>query len=425
MTVCRGKKNLVDGLLIDTSSSSLEEVLKQTHVVLAVDDTVVVKCATSDTGKQSDSESTNTVGQLLEFGRKYIFYSILTVAPPQTTAVAQLAPIFTQQTRRDCLPCTPSSGVGGSQTAKDRLFENVVKYLRNLNVGFAADICESEGAYIVRSITNALWSIDGCHNSLVTLHLHKSVPQLDSMWHEFRGFNDYAAKKMKKPQLSAATLSSHSSLLFGMLQKPCIQGKRWESFRDSTERLASLFSKCALELNKDMVQTAARNSPSTAVRPISSYANVEVRDAAPLTYTMSDLEFKLMNALTEAGEYKPVHFSEVDILKCQLTPLERHRFLRAFKLHVPVDIYRYSLGGNVGTMVFMWRAPANRSPSEIATKTASICETLKKDVPQYHTRHMRAEFASQCAHLTGISPAVRRFLHGQLTDDASAPRNPA
>ena len=58
VTVCRGKKNFVNGLLIDTSStSSLEEVLKQTHVVLADDDTVVVKCATSDTGKQYDAES--------------------------------------------------------------------------------------------------------------------------------------------------------------------------------------------------------------------------------------------------------------------------------------------------------------------------------------------------------------------------------
>ena len=426
VTVNRGNKILTDGLLVNViSTSSLRELLENMDLVLADDDTVVVKCATTENGKQYDADLSNTVEQLLEFGRKYISFSVTTVTRAEVPAVKPLAPIFTQQARRDCLPQTPSSGAGGTQTAKDKLFQDVVNYLKKLKIGFAADICDSEGAYVVRSLTNALWSIDGCHNSLETLHEHRAVPQLDSTWYEFRGYNDYAAKKTKKPQLSATSLSSNSSILFGMLQKSCLQGKRWDSFRSGIEALAILFNKCALELNKDLVKAASRNRLSDVVRPISSYANVEVREAASFTYTMSSLESKLMTALASAGEYEPVYFSEVEILKCHLTPMQRYTFLRGFKLHIPVDVYRYSLGGNVGTMVFMWKAPADRPPSEVATRTASICEALKKDIPQYHTRHMRAEFASQCAHLTGISPAVRRFLYGQLTDDASTSENPA
>ena len=42
--------------------------------------------------------------QLLEFGRKYISFSVTTVTRAEVPAVKQLAPIFTQQARRDCLP---------------------------------------------------------------------------------------------------------------------------------------------------------------------------------------------------------------------------------------------------------------------------------------------------------------------------------
>ena len=72
--------------------------------MLADDDTVVVKCATTENGKQYDADLSNTVEQLLEFGRKYISFSVTTVTRAEVPAVKQLAPIFTQQTRRDCLP---------------------------------------------------------------------------------------------------------------------------------------------------------------------------------------------------------------------------------------------------------------------------------------------------------------------------------
>ena len=72
--------------------------------MLADDDTVVVKCATTENGKQYDADLSNTVEQLLEFGRKYISFSVTTVTRAEVPAVKQLAPIFTQQARRDCLP---------------------------------------------------------------------------------------------------------------------------------------------------------------------------------------------------------------------------------------------------------------------------------------------------------------------------------
>ena len=72
--------------------------------MLADDDTVVVKCATTENGKQYDADLSNTVEQLFEFGHKYISFSVTTVTRAEVPAVKQLAPIFTQQARRDCLP---------------------------------------------------------------------------------------------------------------------------------------------------------------------------------------------------------------------------------------------------------------------------------------------------------------------------------
>ena len=73
VTVSRGNKILTDGLLVNViSTSSLRELLENTDLVLADDDTVVVKCATTENGKQYDADLSNTVELLLEFGRKYI-----------------------------------------------------------------------------------------------------------------------------------------------------------------------------------------------------------------------------------------------------------------------------------------------------------------------------------------------------------------
>ena len=105
VTVSRGNKILTDGLFVNViSTSSLRESLENTDLVLADDDTVVLKCATTENGKQYDADLSNTVEQLLEFGRKYISFSVTTVTRAEVPALKQLAPIFTQQARRDCLP---------------------------------------------------------------------------------------------------------------------------------------------------------------------------------------------------------------------------------------------------------------------------------------------------------------------------------
>ena len=83
VTVSRGNKILTDGLLVNViSTSSLRELLENTDLVLADDDTVVVKCATTENDKQYDADLSNTVEQLLEFGRKYISQKNPTDRPP-------------------------------------------------------------------------------------------------------------------------------------------------------------------------------------------------------------------------------------------------------------------------------------------------------------------------------------------------------
>jgi len=159
------------------------------------------------------------------------------------------------------------------------------------------DVCASEGVYVVRSLVNALWSIDGCHDALDNATRHRSLPAIPEVWTRFKGYNDWSAKKKRKPQLSSDSLSSHSSLLFGMLQKPVLRGKKWERFREAVEGLATVFSSCARELNKDAARSAAVRQRDEVARPLSSNADVEARECSSGFYTPTALEVKLESAL--------------------------------------------------------------------------------------------------------------------------------
>ena len=253
---------------------------------------------------------------------------------------------------------------------------------------------------------------------------HKGVSGLPSVWLQYSGYYDYQARKKKNPTLNARKLTENANILLGMVSKPVLKSKELTDLKSDVDGLATTMSTYADVLKKASADNVNRQHLSTVVRPLSQFSNLEMRKTAKVTDELTDDEKKLQASLDEAGDFQPILFDECTVLGKQMTPLQRHRFLRSFKLHRTVEIYSYDLGGSIGTMVFMWRVSSSISENDRRTALIRAVEELKPLLHQYHTQEMRRIFASKCNNISAINPHLRRFLYGQLTGDTSSPSNP-
>jgi hypothetical protein len=277
--------------------------------------------------------------------------------------------------------------------------------------------------YVVRSVACALWMIDAHHGTLSLSHA-AGVPKLPEVWSRFSNYDNYKAKKQKKRQLSSKALNENAQVLVGMLSKPISRRRGWEKFQSDVEGLVSTMIKYSDMLSKAAKAQAARQSLHHIVRPLSEFSDLEIRASFDGTRALTKEETCLHHYLEDAGDWKPVEFQE-DIFPNALTAMQRHRFLKSFKLPCTVAVYCFAVGGSKGTLVFMWKIPCDASQTDQVYKSTAIIDRLKETLPQYHTRQMKRNFKMQCEHLVAITPTVRRCLYSCLTADESAPHSQA
>ena len=391
--------SVLDGTKISVSSRALriDESNAQRDVLnLVVADPdrerlASVHTATSEDGKRHDVAIDDDIGLHLEFGRRFVFFylrseaAVASVSAPRRSMTEVLMGAASQSR----LPAKPRTGVNGSCTALDKLQGDIIDMLHSQKLRFPADLCDSDGTYIVRSLARALWSIDGNHATLQSAVKHNGVPPLSRVFEDFDGYNNWRAKKLKKPQLSADRLKDYGNILLGMLGKPVLRSAAFKEFKLHVEGLAETLLQYSNYLAKAAVESASRRSMDHVVRPLSEFSNLEIRPAEDDGENGSSQEANLQSLLESAGDWKFVEFNSTAVLGDACTVHLRYKFMNSFRLKFPVLVYTYAVGGNVDNIVFMSKIPGGLSQSECLTKSNSIVEELKPKLPQFHTRHIR------------------------------------
>ena len=431
VTVLDGSDVIWSGRLVRVDESDkLKDILRKIVPEEDVQRLEKVQSAVSDSSARYDADGDDEVGVHLEFGRRYVYFR-LGMRRRQREPVFQpshpkrsVGDVLMTAASQLRLPEMPQSGAGGTTTALDRLMGDIISYLGRSGLAFPDGLCDSDGMYIVRSLGKALWIIDGHHHTLAEASRHHaSLPEIPAAFSSFQNYNDHKTKKQKKPSLCRRSLHDHAQLLFGMLNKPVLQSSKWESFRKDVEDLAEAMEQYSNILNKAAEDAMARQSLSHVVRPLSQFSNIEVRGADSGIRVPSKEESQLQSILHQAGEWKPVHYSDSAVFGEAVTPRRRYRFLQSFQMSYPVAVYRYSVGGSVGTIVLLWKLPLGISVSDCTSRCNSVVEDLKPQIPQYHTRQMRRTFADQCSNVTRITPSVRRYMYSFLSGDNSSSTN--
>ena len=136
-------------------------------------------------------------------------------------------------------------------------------------------------------------------------------------------------------------------------------------------------------------------------------------------------EYRWLELLLKDEEpNKPVFLGDKAFYK-SMNSKQRQRFFDSVTLSFPVDILKYSPGGSIGNVMFVWRVPLSRTESQMMTDAIQQTVRLKPQLSEYHTRQQRIDFASTYSSVVKISPVIRRSLYSELTGDATASPNPS
>ena len=95
----------------------------------------------------------------------------------------------------------------------------------------------------------------------------------------------------------------------------------------------------------------------------------------------------------------------------------RKHWLDKLQLEVPIQMYRFSHGNNLGTLNFVWRLPSD-SPED-PSSTAKAIADLNKQQKLFCTRQMRKDFVSKYRQLVKAPIGILHHMYKDLVHDSS------
>lgn len=281
------------------------------------------------------------------------------------------------------------------RTGKQRLSNSVITFLLERNCCWrGSDEVASQGQNFVGALTDALWNMDGHHHVFSNQSI--AVP---SIFLNFVGYNRSELSKHRKrtaSNMSGSVLRSLSSHLFHCLQSSYWNRQHWTLLKGDVEQFAQALGGYADYLEKSLKKTKLNHSLTSPVRELSDnlcFQFLPICDSAssPPVYTA------LHHELEEVPSY---HHVSVE----GFSPTEyraKYNFLQSMKrvgFPFPVALLTYTHGNNVGSLHFIWKVESYGDSA--FTESQPIIETVKKDIPVYHTRMMRKEMFNVFGRLT-------------------------
>ena len=355
----------------------------------------------------------DTVGLIVDFGCRYVSFQVATDthAEPSAKKVCQRSAydvLLAAADRRDCLPPKRKEG-----NAKDRLLNDVLQHLEQNGLGFSPDVVDGEGSYVVQTVVNALWYMDPHWSTIVpecaSRHGLSAFPARWRQVFSATTYNDWQAKKQKRPRLDRSALGAHARALLSLVAKPIIAGNEWRAVRDDVDGLAAAMMGYCEYLEAACEKQKERQARPQPVRQISANVSVTCRTPVQLS-ELSPAERKVNDWMVLEDAYTPVFYDEETIFDKVLTKDQRYKFLKALKISRPLDVLRYDPGGGSSAVVVLWWVPDKETESNHATHIARLVKLLESQLPVFHTRQMRRDFYTQYGRLSGMNKLFMKAL---------------
>lgn len=298
------------------------------------------------------------------------------------------------------------------RTNKQKLWNDVIKFLQENNCKWKNAEIQSSGYNLVQALTNALWVIDG-HRQVFKRQGYPIPATFDTLVNYNRP-ELHKHRKRERENLSSSVLKSLSSHLFTCLQGTYWERDCWVPLKSNVEQLAKSLDDYSNYLQRCCKRVMFNQSSSSPVREISdslSFQFLPVNLSSPVPERIKELHHNL--------EQLP-YLEHVSIE--QFSPRnakDRYQYLQTLKsdgLPFPTALLTYSHGNNVGNLNFVWKVQSTSESS--FSDCQPVIENVKRNIPIYHTRAMRREIFSLFGRLTSsVKPAVMRHIYRTITGE--------
>ena len=280
---------------------------------------------------------------------------------------------------------------------------------------FPSNMVNSTGKAFVKSLFDCLWVLDGHHDTLQKQSCH--IPEV---FGQFSGFNMPPElskhRKREATNINSSVLKASAMSLFQHLQASFWNNPAWLEFKQHVETLANSivkYTEYRMSQNKAMKEVHLRSTPAR-----------QLSDTLSVKYIPSGGEIHCHNCdelsvVLEQKNYNEYIFLN-DYIPCDTR--KRYDYLQNLTnngLKFPIMHLTYSPGNNVGN--FVLRVAVENSVEECFQRSLTITETIKPNIPQFHTRAMQKLFFEKFGRVCpGIKSSVLRYFYRDLTGDFSA-----
>ena len=264
---------------------------------------------------------------------------------------------------------------------KDELYNAIITFEKEELKWNASEVEEGTAGNTILVLRDALWYIDGHYCKLAEHSC--TVPVV------FKQFSDYNVPQMSKHRkrvntsLSAQVLQSHSQRVFASLQAGFWDRTCWKTLKTEVEVLARMLQKYANIVSEKRLKMMELHSSPEQVRTIANSMTVQ---HLATRHTLEQCLKGLSSAVEEAGPDVPVPLEK-------FLPSERHRryeYMEHVKagMNMPTVLVTYSPGRNIGNLHWIWHTTCTDISSALQS-CQPIFESIRSDIPQFHTRAMR------------------------------------
>ena len=306
-----------------------------------------------------------------------------------------------------------------AHTKKDKIFNDIWQLIEKKgHVWRASEVDKGTASTAVRTLRDALQYIDGHNHTVADRSCH--VPQVFERFLEYNIPERSKHRKRSSSSLCAASLKSHSQSLFGNLQRSFCLRPGWNVLKAEVEVLARALAKYADCLGVKKARMTSLHASSVPARTVGNALNVKYISSRHTVPTKLDA---ISAAVSSAGVNVAV---DID------TPLPCDRRdwydrIQLFKqgMSSPAILATYDPGGNVGSLHCLWLTDATNISSALLS-CQSIIESLKANMPQYHTRAMRRAMFNNFGLVTkNVKKFVFRQFYRDLTGDRATSPSPS
>ena len=312
-----------------------------------------------------------------------------------------------ENSRRSVLPAKLTNPVlRGDQQVRNKLLD----ILEEMSIGWSPCIVQSVGEKFVRVLSATLWYLDPHHGNFFGQGI-----RIPKMFSSFQNFNDYKAKKTKKPRLTKEGLNEHIQSLSAFLCQPWFARPLFSVLRNGTEELVESMYSYIKYLDRHNEKVQSQHGSPEPIRQPDEFS--EVRTILPVSGPVLQEYFELDKALSDHPLYHPLCLNDF----FPLDHYSRKSWLTKLTLPYPVKEYRYAHGNQLGVVSFIWRI----SDPEDESSLAKVLFTVEKQLKVYSTREMRRQFISKYGRLKNSSKAVLRQVYQELMRDSCAARTAA